>query len=177
MISRSIVNKVRTELNPPGRFLEKNPQTGLWHEVDNKRAIEKAAQALRDGAAPLRKQLSLSESMSSDPSILDSLFDNSGMSGTSKDLTKSLTQPVSGILLTRPHTNWKSNLLLSICKQSINLHFAAHIRYHPWARNTDEPKRLRLFTNQCQDQRNDAPNQTFLIFLPLERLPLEWEAC
>jgi hypothetical protein len=57
MISRSIVDKVRKELNPPGRFLEKECN-GLWAEVDTKKALEKTAQALRDGAFPLRKQLS-----------------------------------------------------------------------------------------------------------------------
>ena len=56
-ISKSIVRLVNTQLNPPGRFLEKSSDTGLWHEVDEKRAIEKPSQALRDGAAPLRKQL------------------------------------------------------------------------------------------------------------------------
>mmetsp|Transcript_33991 Transcript_33991/g.62519 ORF Transcript_33991/g.62519 Transcript_33991/m.62519 type:complete len:366 (-) Transcript_33991:271-1368(-) len=71
-ISRSIVNKIHTELNPPGKFLEKKAETGLWHEVANKRALEKTAQALRDGAAPLRKQLL--EDMS-DPAFLDALFD------------------------------------------------------------------------------------------------------
>jgi len=68
MISRSIVRKVQTELSPPGRFLEKIPKTGLWHEVGDKRALEKTAQALRDGAAPLKKKLS------EDPNRLDSLI-------------------------------------------------------------------------------------------------------
>ena len=73
MISRSIVDKVKTELNPPGRFLSKNTKTGLWQEVHDRRALEKTAQALRDGAAPLRKQLL--EDMS-DPCFLDNLFED-----------------------------------------------------------------------------------------------------
>jgi len=56
MISRSVVEKVH-ELDPPGRFLQQSHLTGLWHEVDVKRALEKAAQGLRDAAAQLRKQL------------------------------------------------------------------------------------------------------------------------
>lgn len=76
MISRSIVNRVKTELNPPGRFLEKNADTGLWEEVGDKRALEKTAQALRDGASTLRKQLL--EDMS-DPTFLDALFDENGV--------------------------------------------------------------------------------------------------
>ena len=71
-ISRSIVDHVRTQLHPPGRFLEKHAQTGLWQEVDDKRALEKTAQALRDGAAPLRKQLA--EDMQ-DPSFLNGVFE------------------------------------------------------------------------------------------------------
>ena len=57
-ITRSVVDHIQTQLNPPGRFLEKDPATGRWKEVDMKRAHEKTAQALRDGAAPLRKKLS-----------------------------------------------------------------------------------------------------------------------
>eukprot|EP00584_Thalassiosira_punctigera_P001689 CAMPEP_0172537230 /NCGR_PEP_ID=MMETSP1067-20121228/8866_1 /TAXON_ID=265564 ORGANISM="Thalassiosira punctigera, Strain Tpunct2005C2" /NCGR_SAMPLE_ID=MMETSP1067 /ASSEMBLY_ACC=CAM_ASM_000444 /LENGTH=74 /DNA_ID=CAMNT_0013322483 /DNA_START=200 /DNA_END=424 /DNA_ORIENTATION=+ len=59
-ISRSIVDKIRAEQD--GRFLEKEAGTGSWHEVDVKRALEKTAQALRDGAAPIRKRLLESES-------------------------------------------------------------------------------------------------------------------
>ena len=51
LISRSVVKHVCTQLLPPGRFLEKNADTGLYHEVDTKRALEKTAQALRDGAS------------------------------------------------------------------------------------------------------------------------------
>lgn len=66
LISRSVVKHVCTQLLPPGRFLEKNADTGLYHEVDTKRALEKTAQALRDGAAPLRKKLAKDlESLSS----------------------------------------------------------------------------------------------------------------
>jgi hypothetical protein len=52
-ITRSIINHIHT-LSPPGRFLEKDDMTGKWRECDIKRAHEKTAQALRDGAALLR---------------------------------------------------------------------------------------------------------------------------
>lgn len=71
LISRSVVNTVNTEWDPPGRFLEKQ-SSGLWSEVPIKKALEKTAQALRDGAFPLRKQLS--EDFS-DPSFLEAVFD------------------------------------------------------------------------------------------------------
>ena len=70
-ISRSIVEAVRS-LDPPGRFLEKNPQTGLWSDIGHKKAVEKTSQALRDGAASLRKQLSADLG---DPDFLNAVFD------------------------------------------------------------------------------------------------------
>ena len=75
-ISRAVVDRVKRELDPPGRFLEKDNLTGLWHEVDDRRALEKAAQALRDGAAPLRKQIARDMS---DPAFLETLFDDEGV--------------------------------------------------------------------------------------------------
>ena len=41
-ISRSIVEAVRS-LDPPGRFLEKDPETGLWSDIGDKKAIEKVS--------------------------------------------------------------------------------------------------------------------------------------
>lgn len=41
-ISRSIVEAVRS-LEPPGRFLEKNPDTNLWSDIGDKKAIEKVS--------------------------------------------------------------------------------------------------------------------------------------
>ncbi|CAJ1958010.1 unnamed protein product [Cylindrotheca closterium] len=70
-ISRSIVEAVSL-LTPPGRFLEKNPQTSLWSDIGHKKAVEKTSQALRDGAASLRKQLSADLG---DPDFLNVVFD------------------------------------------------------------------------------------------------------
>uniref|UniRef100_A0A7S3LEI9 DUF6824 domain-containing protein n=1 Tax=Amphora coffeiformis TaxID=265554 RepID=A0A7S3LEI9_9STRA len=70
-ISRSIVNAVRS-LNPPGRFLDKHPETGLWYDIGDRKAIEKTSQTLRDGAAEVRKQLSQDLS---DPNFLTAVFD------------------------------------------------------------------------------------------------------
>mmetsp|Transcript_40225 Transcript_40225/g.84482 ORF Transcript_40225/g.84482 Transcript_40225/m.84482 type:complete len:321 (-) Transcript_40225:191-1153(-) len=65
-ISRSIVDRIHNEFN--ARFLEKRIGTDLWVEVEDRRALEKTAQALRDGALPLKKKLV--QDMS------DSLFEN-----------------------------------------------------------------------------------------------------
>jgi hypothetical protein len=71
-ISRSIVEAVRS-LDPPGRFLDKDPQTGLWYDIGHKKAVEKTSQALRDGAASLRKQLSADLK---DSDFLNAVFDD-----------------------------------------------------------------------------------------------------
>jgi hypothetical protein len=70
-ISRSIVEAVRS-LNPAGRFLERDPSTGLWSDIGHKKAVEKTSQALRDGASDLRKQLSTDLR---DPDFLNAVFD------------------------------------------------------------------------------------------------------
>ena len=71
-ISRSIVEAIRA-LEPPGRFLEKDRVTVMWTEIGYKKAIEKTSQALRDGAANLRKQLSADFG---DPNFLNAVFDD-----------------------------------------------------------------------------------------------------
>ena len=78
-VSRSIVEAVRS-LDPPGRFLEKDPKTLLWSEVGHRKAVEKTSQALRDGAANLRKQLSADLG---DPEFFNGVFDLETMSNGS----------------------------------------------------------------------------------------------
>ena len=53
-VSKSIVEKIRTQ-NPPGRFLSRDDENGLWHDIGDKKAIEKTAQALREGAPDIRE--------------------------------------------------------------------------------------------------------------------------
>jgi hypothetical protein len=80
-ISRSIVQAVRS-LDPPGRFLDKDQLTGLWHDIGHKKAVEKTSQALRDGAAMLRKQLS---DDIGDPDFLDGVFSEDGTDYSKED--------------------------------------------------------------------------------------------
>lgn len=65
LITAGVVDHIHTQLSPPGRFLEKDLDTGRWKEVDMKRAHEKTAQALRDGAALLRKSKRSSDEIAS----------------------------------------------------------------------------------------------------------------
>jgi len=46
-ITESIVKAVRA-LTPPGRFLAKDPNSGVWYEIGEEKANEKTAQAMRD---------------------------------------------------------------------------------------------------------------------------------
>lgn len=87
-ISRSIVEAVRS-LHPPGRFLDKDPQTGLWFDVGHKKAVEKTSQALRDGAATLRKQLSADLG---DPDFLNSVFNEGNTSPGSQEASEKKTK-------------------------------------------------------------------------------------
>lgn len=47
--ANAIVHNVRS-LNPPGRFLKQEPNSGLWYDIGDKKALTKTRQALREGA-------------------------------------------------------------------------------------------------------------------------------
>lgn len=46
-VARLIVAAIRNS-NPPGRFLRKDPKSGMWFDIGDKPATEKASQALRE---------------------------------------------------------------------------------------------------------------------------------
>ena len=46
-VARLIVKTIRSE-TPAGRFLKKDAKTGKWYEISNRKAAEKASQALRE---------------------------------------------------------------------------------------------------------------------------------
>jgi hypothetical protein len=52
-----LVNYVRTQCCPPGRFLEKDPnKPNMWVEIGDKKARKKAGQALREDATEIRAE-------------------------------------------------------------------------------------------------------------------------
>ena len=55
-VSRGIVQAIRN-LDPPGRFLQRNETTGMWYDIGDQKAREKTSQALREGAPEIRKSL------------------------------------------------------------------------------------------------------------------------
>jgi hypothetical protein len=55
-VSKGIVQAIRN-LNPPGRFLQRDELTGMWYDIGDQKAREKTSQALREGAPEIRKSL------------------------------------------------------------------------------------------------------------------------
>uniref|UniRef100_A0A7S4HWI4 DUF6824 domain-containing protein n=1 Tax=Odontella aurita TaxID=265563 RepID=A0A7S4HWI4_9STRA len=55
-VARMIVSAIRNG-NPPGRFLKKDNVTGKWFDIGDKRAAEKASQALREKTPEERLKL------------------------------------------------------------------------------------------------------------------------
>jgi hypothetical protein len=63
-IAASIVHAVRT-MEPSGRFLKEDRDTGLWFDIGDAKAIKKAGQALREDAPDIRTELEVGEDDSS----------------------------------------------------------------------------------------------------------------
>jgi len=55
LVALEIIKEWRAQV-PPGRFLKIDDDTGLWHDVGDRKAREKTSQALREKAPLLRKQ-------------------------------------------------------------------------------------------------------------------------
>ncbi len=60
MFAKLIVTQIRG-LNPPGRFLKQNPDTGLWDDIGDKKAVDKTRQALREQAPEIEEKLKKGE--------------------------------------------------------------------------------------------------------------------
>lgn len=52
-IAARVVEYIRT-MNPPGRFLKEDADTGMWFDIGDAKAIKKAGQALREDAPDIR---------------------------------------------------------------------------------------------------------------------------
>mmetsp|Transcript_2788 Transcript_2788/g.4174 ORF Transcript_2788/g.4174 Transcript_2788/m.4174 type:complete len:556 (+) Transcript_2788:333-2000(+) len=52
-IAARIIQQIRT-MDPPGRFLKEDSDTGLWFDIGDAKAIKKAGQALREDAPDMR---------------------------------------------------------------------------------------------------------------------------
>ena len=101
-LSETIVRQVRN-LEPPGRFLQRDPTTGLWFDIGDQKATEKTAQALREGAPSLRRKMkssptrSVGRTGSKKDSFKKKAVQRTGSSGsfsTSSDLAARLSRTV-----------------------------------------------------------------------------------
>lgn len=64
-VAAEVVEVIR-KLDPPGRFLKKDKDSGYWIDIGDARAKEKTSQALREGAPLIRKQMSESKALLDD---------------------------------------------------------------------------------------------------------------
>jgi hypothetical protein len=69
-ISRSVVTAIRDQR---GRFLEKN-KDGTWHDIGDKKAIEKTSQALREGQPKLRQKIVEMGGVAGSTALMESQF-------------------------------------------------------------------------------------------------------
>jgi hypothetical protein len=56
LIAQSIVDEIR-KLDPPGRFLMKEPNGEFWYDVGDEKARDKTSQALRENSMSVRRQM------------------------------------------------------------------------------------------------------------------------
>mmetsp|Transcript_25332 Transcript_25332/g.37404 ORF Transcript_25332/g.37404 Transcript_25332/m.37404 type:complete len:534 (-) Transcript_25332:243-1844(-) len=54
-IAARLIQQIRT-MDPPGRFLKEDTDTGLWFDIGDAKAIKKAGQALREDAPEIRPE-------------------------------------------------------------------------------------------------------------------------
>jgi hypothetical protein len=55
-IAARIVEHIRT-MNPPGRFLKEDSESGMWYDIGDAKAIKKSGQALREDAPDVRTEV------------------------------------------------------------------------------------------------------------------------
>lgn len=55
-IAAKIVEEIRS-MDPPGRFLKEDSDTGMWWDIGDQKAIKKSGQALREDAPDLRQEI------------------------------------------------------------------------------------------------------------------------
>jgi len=66
IVSFQVVEEIRC-LDPPGRFLRQEKKNELWYEIGNKKAREKASQALRDGTSMFSRKCTPDTDLTSSP--------------------------------------------------------------------------------------------------------------
>lgn len=73
LYAKLVVHTIRN-LDPPGRFLQRNDGDSLYYDVGDKRAVDKARQALREGAPDVEKKLDDGTAKAKDVSSTSNFF-------------------------------------------------------------------------------------------------------
>jgi len=125
-ISRFIVHSVRSR---KGRFLEKDVESCLWFDIGDKKAMEKTSQALRDGAAPLRRQLAAMKDLNFTKESKDKLPNGQSFSSRTKvKKTKWRSKITNQRNYTSNQKNIKSNADFSIDTSTMkSMHLAKNV--------------------------------------------------
>jgi len=134
-----VVNEIVTNLNPPGRFLKKNPTSGFYEEISKDVAVKKAWQALRDVKIVVRQ-------WKEEQAGCDSLgYDAKNITPLATVTKNKASKSASGERCLEPldHMNTSSN-----CKGFINDTFnKSKIGPALLARETSVEKLIRFFPN------------------------------
>jgi hypothetical protein len=56
LIANSILSEIRS-IDPPGRFLSRDPKSGKWYDIGDEKARDKTSQALRENAPSIRAEI------------------------------------------------------------------------------------------------------------------------
>ena len=84
-ITKSIAYAIRSQ-NPPGRFLERNSSLDAWKEVEDKKALQKIRQSLRDSKKYYPEDDGiLPEACLSAPAIINSTNDSTQIDDSNKE--------------------------------------------------------------------------------------------
>lgn len=88
--SKMIVDEIRS-LHPAGRFLKQDPNSKLWNDIGEKKALDKTRQALREGAPDIVKGLPEKANSSGEEPHPDSAKSTACMVGPSQKVRHGLT--------------------------------------------------------------------------------------
>lgn len=93
-VAAEVVEVIR-KLDPPGRFLKKDKDSGYWLDIGDLRAKEKTSQALREGAPLIRKQMAESKG-----DVEDSHDEESDVENVDATATEERRSPIQTIATT-----------------------------------------------------------------------------
>ena len=132
MVARAIVNAVKRQ-EPPGRFLQKDPETGLWFDIGLPRSLEKTSQALREKTAA-DKNSAMSVTSQDDTEGSEPGSWSPGRKSTSNPSTPTSSAPNSPVTTPKSHSSTTEVPEITIpdhLEAQFNPHLARRRLSHP----------------------------------------------